>query len=273
MSSVIEQESNGRNLVRVEESSSSGAIAAFASPGNYEAARKMAVALANSTIIPDAYRGKPANCLVAMEIASRVRASVMMVMQNLYIVSGKPGWGSSFLIASVNSSGRFSPLRFQKRDGIEDPTNKKYAVRAVARELASGEVLEGEWITWDMVSAEKWDTKPGSKWKTMPGQMFIYRAAAFWTRTYCPEIALGMRTSDEIEDYTGTVHGQQSPASADLNKALQEMEAEVVSVERAAASDADDVTVEAPAVDPNFVCEACGVKGGKHANACPYTVD
>ena len=47
---------------------------------------------------------------------------------------------------------------------------------------------------------EGWTDKSGSKWNTMPGQMLRYRAAAFWQRVYCPEIAMGLMTSEEYED-------------------------------------------------------------------------
>jgi hypothetical protein len=54
-----------------------------------------------------------------------------------------------------------------------------------------------------MASAEGWLNKPGSKWKTMPGQMMRYRAATFFARAYCPDILLGYRTKDEVQDISG----------------------------------------------------------------------
>ncbi len=54
-----------------------------------------------------------------------------------------------------------------------------------------------------MAAQEGWSTKSGSKWKTMPEQMMWYRAAAFWTRMFCPELSLGMQTAEEVMD----VHG------------------------------------------------------------------
>ena len=36
-----------------------------------------------------------------------------MVMQNLYIVYGRPSWSSKFLIATINTCGRFEPLKFE----------------------------------------------------------------------------------------------------------------------------------------------------------------
>ena len=55
------------------------------------------------------------NCIVALEMANRIKMSPLMVMQNLYIVHGNPGWSSKFLIAALNVSGRFSPIRYEWR--------------------------------------------------------------------------------------------------------------------------------------------------------------
>jgi len=51
-----------------------------------------------------------------------------------------------------------------------------------------------------MAEAEGWLGKAGSKWKTMPELMLAYRAAAFWTRLNCPEVSMGLHTSEERED-------------------------------------------------------------------------
>jgi hypothetical protein len=210
-------------LVQASANEPSGSISAFASSSNYEAAKRMAVALSRSTIVPKEYRGEDglANCIVALELAGRTGASVMMVMQHMHVIQGRPSWSATFLIASVNACGRFTPIRYESTPG-KVPTDPEYACRAVARDRASGDVLEGEWITWAMVKAEGWLAKAGSKWKTMPGQMFRYRAASFWTRTYAPEISLGMHTSDEVEDFED--RNSLSAGTRDLNAALRAAE-------------------------------------------------
>lgn len=203
-----------------DEEPGTGSIAAFASRGNFHAAQRMAKALSSSSIVPVAYRGDQgfANCLVAMELASRTGASVMMVMQNLYVIEGKPSWSSAFLIASVNSCGRFSALRYE----MENENTDEWRCRAYARELATGDRLDGEWITWKMVVAEGWLAKRGSKWQTMPGQMIRYRAAAFWTRAYAPEISLGMHAVEEVTDITDRPERSagRTPGASTLNQAL-----------------------------------------------------
>lgn len=160
--------------------------------------QRKAKALADSDLVPKEYRGNLPNVLIAIDMADRLNASPLMVMQNLVIVHGKPTWSATFMIATVNQSGRFSPLRYDVSG--DDPHDKAFRCRAVAIDRESGQPCEGEWITWKMVDGEGWSTKNGSKWKTMPGQMFRYRAASFWTRAFAPEVSMGIYTDDEVRD-------------------------------------------------------------------------
>lgn len=53
------------------------------------------------------------NCLVAIEVARAVGMSITAVMQNADMIEGKLRWSGKFVIAAINASGRFTPLRFQ----------------------------------------------------------------------------------------------------------------------------------------------------------------
>ena len=53
---------------------------------------KLAQTLCQAAIIPSQYHGKPADVAIAVDMASRMGVSPMMVMQNLYVVQGKPSW-------------------------------------------------------------------------------------------------------------------------------------------------------------------------------------
>ena len=57
-----------------------------------------------------------------MCIRDSINTSPMMVMQNLYIVNGRPAWSSQWIIAMINSSRRYkTELQFEfgrdKADG------------------------------------------------------------------------------------------------------------------------------------------------------------
>lgn len=188
------EQANGTSTAMV--SADDNAIAAFSSESNFKTAQRMAKALSESSLVPTAYRNNLPNVLIAMELASRVGASVFAVMQNLDIIHGNPSWRAKFLIATVNACGRFSPLRFRFQ-GVEGTDS--WGCRCFSKDK-DGEECLGSLITIALAKDEGWYARNGSKWKTMPEQMLMYRAAAFWTRIYAPELSLGMSTSDEVED-------------------------------------------------------------------------
>jgi len=161
----------------------------------FEHAQRVAKMLSSSSLIPKDYQGSIQNTMIALEMANRIGASPIMVMQNLNIIQGKPSWSSAFIIAALNNCKRFSPIRFIK-DGKDD----QYGCTAWAFDLATGDKLEGPKVTWEMVKAEGWLTKSGSKWRTMSELMFMYRAAAFFGRLYAPDILMGMQTVEEVID-------------------------------------------------------------------------
>lgn len=170
-------------------------LSSFGTKNSFEHAQRVAKMLSTSNLIPEQYRNNIQNTMIALEMANRIGASPLMVMQNLYIVHGKPSWSSTFIIAGINSCGKFSPLRFE----IEGEGDK-LSCYAWAYDKSTGDKLTGPKITMQMAKDEGWLTKNGSKWKTMPELMIRYRAAAFFGRLYAPELMMGMHTVDEIED-------------------------------------------------------------------------
>lgn len=219
----------------------------------FEATQRIAMMYAMSNFIPDSYKyrnGQPleqnvvlANCTIALEMATRMQANPLMVMQNLYIVHGQPAFSSKFLIACINASKRFSPLRyeFKGEEGTDD-----YACRAIAYEANDTkhkEPLEGDWISIRMAKAEGWTSKKGSKWLTMPTQMLRYRAAAFWQRAYCPEISMGLLTAEEAQDAFAQTYEEVKQPSA--TTAIPTDELGRPSLASVAAQAAQDVVVEA----------------------------
>jgi len=176
-------------------------LSPFGSHKEFEAAQRMAMALSKSKMVPQIYQNNVADCVIALEMSSRIGSSVLTTMQNLYIVHGKPAWSSTFLIACVNASGRFSPLRY-KWTGEKGQDSWGCIAWATDKD---GEVLEGTEVTIGMAKAEQWFQKNGSKWKTIPQLMLQYRAATFFARVYAPEVSMGIRTEHEIIDIAPVV--------------------------------------------------------------------
>lgn len=167
----------------------------FDNSANFAHAQRVAKMLSTSSLIPKEYQGNLQNTMIALEMANRIGASPLMVMQNLNVIQGRPSWSSPFIIAALNSCKRFSPLRF-----IMSGEGDEYGCTAWATDIETGDKLEGPKVDKRMVTAEGWLNKTGSKWKTMPELMFRYRAAAFFGRLYAPDILMGMLTAEEVVD-------------------------------------------------------------------------
>lgn len=172
---------------------------AFSSIAAFRNAQKMANCFCSSDIVPEMYRGKDkiGNCVIALEMAQRMNCNPIMIMQNIYVVHGKPAWSSQFLIACVNGCGRFSPLRYEM-SGDENQDNR--TCKAWAYDKENQERLYGPSVSIGMAKAEGWYQKNGSKWKTMPELMLRYRSATLFARLYAPELTMGMMTREEVED-------------------------------------------------------------------------
>jgi hypothetical protein len=226
----------------------------FAQPSTIEIAerkfalmQRQATGISKSDLVPKEYKENMANCLIAIEIADRIGASPLMVMQNLAIIHGRPSWSSTFIISAINSCGRFKPLRFRmtKEDQVRDFhyeifetewINKQKTTKVVNKTTkilnktcvawttdTSGEVLESPEVSIEMACIEGWYDKSGSKWKTMPDLMLRYRSAAFFGRLYAPDVLMGMHTAEEVEDMglKDITPKAESPVLANINDAIR----------------------------------------------------
>lgn len=169
---------------------------------------RMANMISKSGLVPDSYKNSPENCLIAIDLGNRMGMSPMAVMQNLYIVKGKPAWSGSFCAGVINGSGRFTPLEYQ---WVGEPGKMTYGCRAVAKRLNDGVTCYGGLVTMQTAQDEGWLQKPGSKWKTMPEQMLQYRAASFFAKVHCSDYLLGIPTIEEVHDITNGSAGDGGP--------------------------------------------------------------
>jgi len=172
-------------------------VMGFGTAQGFEMMQRAAKLLSSSSLVPKEYQGNLPNCVIALNMANRMYADPLMVMQNLVVVHGRPTWSSQFAIATINSCGRFTALRYE---WVGDEGKDSWGCRAWAIEKATGEKLTGSTITIGLAKKEGWYQRTGSKWQTMPQQMLMYRAASWFVRAYAPELMMGLHTAEEIGD-------------------------------------------------------------------------
>ena len=195
-------------------------VSIFEDPSRFAEQINIADALSRTQFVPQAFRGKPEDCLVALDLACRFELQPLAVFPELYVIDNKATFSSKFLIALVNRSGRFSRIQFDEgvdgevvahctewkkngargeKDEWEETFPNYYAVARFV-EKSTGEEFESPRV--DMRFAEKngWIVKPGSKWRTMPEIMCRYRAASILIKSVCPEIIAGLEFSEDVQD-------------------------------------------------------------------------
>ena len=191
----------------------------------FETYQRIAKPLSESKFVPAQYQGNIGDCTIAVEMAARLGVFTLTVMQNLCIVKGNPTWKSKFLIACINTCGKYTTMDYhigidgnvgevlyktwQKgNDGknhevmkpFEYPALDNLTCVAFATEKATGKFLKSPAVSIRQAIMEGWYTKDGSKWPSMPELMLRYRAASYWASTFAPEISMGFRTEEEARD-------------------------------------------------------------------------
>jgi len=178
----------------------------------FDQVARVANMLSKSTIVPQNYQGKPEDCFIAVEMAARMNTSPIFIMQNLYVVKGKPSWAGQACMAMINACGKFKSVK-HVYTGTKGTDNRGCYVTAIR--VSDGETVNGTEVTMKMAKDESWITN--SKWKNMPEQMLGYRAASFFARMYCPEALMGLQTYEEVLD----AEPQQKTTAQQLTEALK----------------------------------------------------
>lgn len=281
----------------------------FGSLQGFELMQRAARLLSSSTLVPVAYRqtiekldrfgnvkesrenpNALANSVVALNMAQRMGADPLMVMQNLYIVEGRPSWSSQWIIAAINGCGRFSPLRFriesrgereieykstywennQRHTKVEKVRINDKVCVAWAIEKETGEVIESPAVSIEMAVLEGWYTKNGSKWQTMDEVMLRYRTASFFGKLYAPELLMGLQTVEEAQDIIEASTGPDGTISVNVD----ELRGSAAPAQRQpAAADVTDVesrdTKSAQAVPDTAPAKAQAETGDRAQTAAP----
>lgn len=195
----------------VEVAMQTGLTDIWTNKATFDQVLRAAQMLSQTQIIPQQYQGKPQDCFLALEMAHRTGLPPLTVLQNLYVVKGKPSWSGQACLALINSCGRFRdahPVYVGER-GTDSRGCYVTAVR-----VSDGTTVDGPLVDMNMAKGEGWTSN--SKWRTMPELMLSYRASAFFARTMCPEALMGCRVEGEWED----IPERPSDRAADLTAAI-----------------------------------------------------
>ena len=160
---------------------------------------KIATQIAKSDIVPDNFKNKPQNVVIALSLANRMKLEPFTVMQNMSMIKGKVSWSGSFCRTLIERSGKYKDLELNY---IGEKGKDNYGCFLSATRISDGKKIDGPQVTIAMAKAEKWTSNP--KWATLTDLMLAYRCQSYFCRIHCPETMSGIYTTEEIEDINTT---------------------------------------------------------------------
>lgn len=237
----------------------------FSSVAAFQHWYRVAELFASSAFVPKHFQNKPADCLIGLNMANRMQEDPLMVLQSLYVVHGRPGFATSFMIARANKSGVFKSSIKWTVERVENPDKLKGIPNLVVTAFATdrhGDIVDAT-VSTEMAVAEGWDSN--AKYRTMGELMLRYRSAAMLIRLYAPEVMFG-HTVEEIETMPqedsngGTIPSFASPPkftpSAILGTASQVIDAEVVETPAVAEKPAEKPVEKSAETPPPSTAQA-----------------
>ena len=164
------------------------------SPQTFEQALTFSNYLADSDLVPKDFKGKPGNCLIAMQWGSELGLKPLQSLQNLAVINGRPAlWGDA-VIALVLSS----PV-------CEYVTEDDDGHTAYCRVKRKGAPEQVRTFSIDDARAAGLSGKQGP-WTQYPKRMRQMRARAFALRDVFPDVLRGLPVAEEVMDIPEEKH-------------------------------------------------------------------
>ncbi len=158
------------------------------SPQNFDQALIFSDYLADSDMVPKDFKGKPGNCLIAMQWGAELGLKPLQALQNLAIINGRPSlWGDA-VIALVRSSSLCEWV-IESDDGHT----------ATCKVKRRGEPEQARTFSMDDAAAAGLKGKQGP-WTQYPKRMRQMRARAFALRDVFPDVLRGLPVAEELMD-------------------------------------------------------------------------
>lgn len=162
------------------------------SPQTFEQALTFSNYLADSDLVPKDFKGKPGNCLIAVQWGAELGLKPLQALSNIAVINGRAAlWGDA-VIALVRSS----PLCEYVQE-----TDDGHA--ATCRVKRRGEAEAVVTFSMDDARAAGLAGKQGP-WTQYPKRMRQMRARAFALRDVFPDVLRGMPVAEEVLDTPST---------------------------------------------------------------------
>lgn len=159
---------------------------------NFDQAMKLAEMISKSDLAPQAYRGKPENTFIAMQMGAELGLAPMQSIQNIAVINGRPCvWGDAML-ALAQGHPKFEDCK---------ETFNEHTMTASCTVIRKGS--EPYTVTFskeDAKLANLWGNPKKTPWLQYPKRMLQMRARGFALRDTFADALRGIISVEEARD-------------------------------------------------------------------------
>jgi hypothetical protein len=161
-------------------------------PSNLKEAMEYAQIIANSTMVPKNYQGKPGDILVAVQMGAELGLKPIQALQNIAVINGRPSVYGDALLALVQAHPSFEDVK----EAFDEKTNTAFC--SVKRKNQDEYTVS--FSSEDAKKAGIWG-KAGP-WSQYPKRMLQMRARSFALRDKFADALSGLIMAEEARDYS-----------------------------------------------------------------------
>jgi len=160
----------------------------------YEMAKRVAHTLAQSTLVPEAYRGRANDCFVAINMGHSLGMDPFQAIQSIAVIEGKPCLYGDGLIGVVRAS--------PKCVWIKESLSPDGKIATCETQRKGEPHTISATYSWDDAIQAGIESK--FNWKKHPKRMLQMRARAYCLRDAYPDLLKGLGVVEEMIDHEDT---------------------------------------------------------------------
>lgn len=202
-----------------------GPIAFLMDTARFEHLQRIALVMANSSLLPNHLRYEKgnannpllpaeviaANCFRIVNQAMRWNFDPFAIIDETYMVGGKLGYQGKLVAAVVNARAGLNGRLNYEFDGQGD--NLTITVIGTFKNDATERSL----------TLRVGDAKTDNQmWRKDPEQKLVYSGVVKWARRFCPEVVLGVVTDDDLDRMNASTPAEEKPQTGSRTSSLLE---------------------------------------------------
>jgi len=163
-------------------------------PATMGEAMEFSKMLAESSMVPRAYQGKPQDIMVCVQWGYELGLAPMQALQNIAVINGKPSVYGDAMMALVQAS----PVCEGIDEHIENEGTTNPVAVCIAKRKGRNPVI-ARFSVEDAKRAGLWNKQ--GPWQAYPKRMLQMRARGFALRDAFPDVLKGLITAEEAADF------------------------------------------------------------------------